>query len=303
MMLSLPDFQGVVTSRSALRAAPSSSAPSLGNLEYIGSAKCKIEERMAISGPITRRLKPEEEEILRKREELTAARAALAGRELELVDLRSGLAAFEGRYLRQVGSLYAELDEWKARLRSLEVQLNPSFTAQQEADQARQQARQTYDAAHGEASRAVEFDSSPELKRLFRETAKLMHPDLAADDADRGRRTKFMAEANRAYRAGDIEMLQRILNEFTDDPDVHLGDGIGAELVRIIRQISQARERLIVIEQEMAKLNQSEIGQLRREAEVAQALGRDVLAEIEKTVRQQVQQVKEEYEALAEKAN
>jgi hypothetical protein len=68
----------------------------------VGGAKCKFEERMAISGQITRRLKPEEEEILRKREELTAARAALAERELELVDLRSGLAAFEGRYLRQV---------------------------------------------------------------------------------------------------------------------------------------------------------------------------------------------------------
>jgi len=258
---------------------------------------------MPISGPITRRLKPEEEEILRKREELTAVRAALAERELELADLRSGLAAFEGRYLRQVGCVYAELDDWRARLRSVEAQLDPSSTAQQEADRAREQARHTHDAAHGEASRVVELNSSPELKRLFRETAKLMHPDLAADDADRERRTKFMAEANRAYRAGDIEMLQRILNEFSDDPDVHLGEGIGAELVRIIRQISQARERLNVIEQEVAKLNQSEIGQLRREAEEAQALGRDLLAELEKTVRQQVQNVKKEYEALAEKAN
>jgi hypothetical protein len=60
-----------------------------------------------ISAQITRQLKPEEKEILRKREELAAIRAALAERELELVDLRGQLAAFEGRYLRQVGSLYA----------------------------------------------------------------------------------------------------------------------------------------------------------------------------------------------------
>jgi hypothetical protein len=66
-------------------------------------------------GQITRRLKPEEEEILRKREELSAIRATLAERELQLLDLRSQLAAFHGRYLRQVGTLYAELDEWKAR--------------------------------------------------------------------------------------------------------------------------------------------------------------------------------------------
>ena len=72
-----------------------------------------------MSSQITRRLKPEEEEILRKREELAVIRAALAERELELVDLRRELAAFEGRYLRQVGSLYAELDEWKARIAEL----------------------------------------------------------------------------------------------------------------------------------------------------------------------------------------
>jgi hypothetical protein len=41
-----------------------------------------------MSGKIIRRLKPEEEEVLRKREELAAIRATLAERELELVDPR-----------------------------------------------------------------------------------------------------------------------------------------------------------------------------------------------------------------------
>jgi hypothetical protein len=72
-----------------------------------------------MSRQITRHLKPEEEEVLRKREELAAVRATLAERELELIDLRSELAAFERRYLRQVGTLYAELDEWKARISEL----------------------------------------------------------------------------------------------------------------------------------------------------------------------------------------
>jgi hypothetical protein len=62
-----------------------------------------------MSRPIIRRLKPEEEELLRKREEFAAVRGALAEGEMELLDLRNQLAAFEGRYLRQVGTLYAEL--------------------------------------------------------------------------------------------------------------------------------------------------------------------------------------------------
>src|SRR5665213_1449558 len=136
-----------------------------------------------MSGQITRRLKPEEEEILRKREELAAIRATLAERELEFVDLRSQLAAFEGRYLRQIGVLYAELDQWKARLSALHAKLSPSPGAQAEAEHAQEQARQTYEDVHGAASQAPDTTPSPELKRLFREVAKRVHPDLAVDAA------------------------------------------------------------------------------------------------------------------------
>src|SRR5258708_20259088 len=167
-----------------------------------------------MSSQITRRLKPEEEEILRKRKELAAIRANLAERELELIDLRSQLAAFEGRYLRQVGTLYAELDEWKARISELQARLHPSTTAEQQAQEARQQAHQTYEDAHGASSKAKDFTPSPELRGLFREVAKRIHPDLSRDAGDLERRTRLMAEANRAYRPADAEALQRILNNY-----------------------------------------------------------------------------------------
>src|SRR5580700_6959329 len=105
-----------------------------------------------MSGEISRRLKPEEHEMRRKREELAAIRATLAERELELVDLRSQLTAFEGRYLREVGSLYAELDEWKARIFELQAWSDPSTAAKEQAEKGREQARQTDEAAHGKAS-------------------------------------------------------------------------------------------------------------------------------------------------------
>src|SRR5437879_4340289 len=150
-----------------------------------------------------RRLKPEEEEILRKREELVAIQATLAERELELVDLLSQLAAFEGRYLRQVGTLYAELDAWKARISELQARLDPSAAAKERAQEAREQAQQTHEHAHGIASETRDFTPSPELRKLYREVARRIHPDFSKDSADLKRRTRFMAEANRAYQAGD----------------------------------------------------------------------------------------------------
>ena len=68
---------------------------------------------------LIRRLSPEEEELAAKRNELALLEAQLADKELELASLKGELAAFEGLYLRRVGVLYAELDEWNARLAGL----------------------------------------------------------------------------------------------------------------------------------------------------------------------------------------
>jgi hypothetical protein len=50
---------------------------------------------------IVRHLSPEEQELARKRQELTILQAELTDRELSLANLRAELAAFEGRYLRE----------------------------------------------------------------------------------------------------------------------------------------------------------------------------------------------------------
>jgi hypothetical protein len=250
-------------------------------------------------GRIIRRLKPEEEEILRKREELAAIRATLAERELELVDLRSQLAAFEGRYLRQVGTLYAELDEWKARIAELQARLAPSAASNAQAEEAREQARRAYDDAHGKASETHDFTPSPELKRVYREAAKRIHPDFATDAADLERRTRFMAAANHAYEASDADALQRILDEYEDGAEAVKGEGIGAELIRIIRQISLAKTRVSDIERELAALRQSEIALLRKQAEERELEGRDLLAELAAAVREQIELAKKQYESLA----
>jgi hypothetical protein len=253
-----------------------------------------------MSTQIIRRLKPEEVEILRKREELAAVRMTLADRELELVDLRGQLAAFEGRYLRQVGALYAELDDWKARISELKTWFDPSTAASARAREAREQSRQTYQDAHGTASEIGDFTPSPELKSLFRELAKRVHPDFAKDANDLDHRTRFMAEANRAYEAGDAKTLQRILDEYRDDASAVESEGIGAELIRIIRQISQAKSSLAAIEQELAAIRQSEIALLRKHAEQRAQEGGDLLAELATAVQEQIARTEQEYERLAQ---
>jgi hypothetical protein len=248
---------------------------------------------------IVRHLTPEEEELHRKREELAAIRSALAERELKLADFRSQLAVFQGRYMRQVGVLYAELDDWQARIAELQAKLDGSESARERAAQARDQARTTHEAAHGEASKAPDFQPSADLKALFREVAKRVHPDFAKNAEDEHRRTRAMAQANEAYSRGDADALQRILDEYRDDSDSVPGEGIGAELIRIIRQLSQAKKRLAAIEKELSELRQSEIALFHQDAETAQQQGRDLLAELATAAREKIAKAKKNHEVLS----
>jgi len=241
---------------------------------------------------------PGEAELLVKREELVSVRALLAERELQVADLRTHLKTFEGRYLRQVGVLYAELDDWEARIAEREIALYDSDSARERARQARARAEETHEAAYGEASEAAEFEPSPDLKRLFRDVAKRIHPDFAKDAAEQEHCTRLMARANKAYGRGDAEALQRILDDFHETSESLWGEDTGAELLRIGRQIEHALRDIAAIEQEMRELPTSEIAQFQQDAEAAEREGRDLLAELAASLRERIADAKYRYQFL-----
>jgi uncharacterized membrane protein YccC len=134
------------------------------------------------------------------------------------------------------------------------------------------------------------------LKRLFHEIVRQIHPDNATDDRDRAVRNRLMAEANLAYRSGDVDALRRILEEYKSSPESVKGEGVMADLQRVLRQIGRIVKRLAQIDSEVAELNSSEIALLMAKVESAAAKGRNLLAEMAKGVRQRTQLARNEYE-------
>jgi hypothetical protein len=61
----------------------------------------------------------EEQELARKREELAILQVELTDREMLLENLRLDSCSVRRRYLREVGMLYAELDDWNAKIAEL----------------------------------------------------------------------------------------------------------------------------------------------------------------------------------------
>lgn len=119
---------------------------------------------MKIEGRINCSLTPEEEELEKKKVELTALEAELAQRELDLATLQSDLRIFEQEYFRVIGIRFTELDRIEAQI--------SEYTAALEAIKS--------------------FKPSHNLKQLYREVAKRIHPDLATDEKERLHRQELM---------------------------------------------------------------------------------------------------------------
>lgn len=171
---------------------------------------------------IARRQTPEQQELDKKLAELAALETKLAQRELDVATTQAELHAFEREYLQVVGIRYTELDRLEAQIAEYMAYL--------------------------ESSR--DFRPSESLKKLYREVAKRIHPDLTTDEDERSRRQQLMAEANQAYEDGDEEQLQAILHGWESNPESVEGEGVAAELIRAIRKIAQGRDRLKVIQKE-----------------------------------------------------
>jgi hypothetical protein len=211
------------------------------------------------------------------------------------------LHAFEQRYLRLVGIKFAEIDQLEALIAEAFNRRNPSDeTARQRAADARTKATESARATGAIETRTqpADFTPSEDVKRLYREIAKRVHPDLATDDAERAKRNQVMAEVNRAYADGDEARLRAILNEWETSPEAVPGDGIGAELVRTIRKIHQVEGRLARIEAAIATLTGSELAVLKARVESERMNGRDMLAQMADQLSEQIIQLRRQLDGL-----
>jgi DnaJ-domain-containing protein 1 len=153
--------------------------------------------------------------------------------------------------------------------------------------------------AYLESSRG--FRPSDSLKKLYREVAKRIHPDLVTDETEKKRRQQLMTEANQAYESGDEEKLKAILQNWESSPESVQGEGIAVELIRLIRKIAQCRQRLIAIEKELQLLEDTELYQLREQVISARDLGQDLLADMAQHLDEQISEAQQRLNKLKEK--
>ncbi len=248
-------------------------------------------------------LSPEEEELQRKKTRLAELEAELLDRELELASCLADLVHFEKSYLQTVGRRYATLDDLKAKIAEAQDRQYPhSKDTSEQARRTREKAKESARAVGEESPGAASTNSaSPSrlnrseiLRTLYRQAARLLHPDLTLDGAEKEKRHRLMGELNDAYAQGDEVRVRAILRDWHASPESVQGDGPGAELIRVIRKIAQVEKRLNAIVVELDQARQGELFRLKLQVEEAQANGRDLLKDLSEQLDKEIGQARDE---------
>jgi hypothetical protein len=112
-----------------------------------------------------------------------------------------------------------------------------------------------------------------------------------------------MAAVNEAYEKGDFEAIQRVLADWEASPDIGTGDGVVAELIRVIRRLSQVRTRLLEIEKTVETLRLTDIFVLFKQHEESKSRGEDLLAALVSQASRELSYAKRTLKKLKKEAS
>ncbi|MDQ3009215.1 MAG: J domain-containing protein [Acidobacteriota bacterium] len=234
----------------------------------------------------TELIRSEVQALHKRREELARLDAALAERESQASKLRGEMSAFESRYLRVVGGRYnklAEIEKEIAKIQGLDFdEDDENYSGDSLAD----------DEADGIISCGQNRFHSDKLKKLYREVARKLHPDLASCPTDRQHRHQLMVEVNRAYESGAEDRLQELLEAGENLEAVEADGAMSTEMILLLRRIAEAKQRIAEIESGIEEATSAELYKLKLRVETSEAMGIDLFADLLSQVDRQIKKAR-----------
>jgi hypothetical protein len=234
-------------------------------------------------------------------DDLEALRARLAELEPQLEAraadtdrLKRELDLFAARYKQQVGTLHEQLDRLELDIAEAELGELSKAVADGRATDAAPPPQASTD-----PQPSARFTSDA-VRKLFRDVARAIHPDLAhGHDAEaRDRRHALMIEANRAYELRDEEQLRRILDAWQRSPEAVQGSDLAATRLRLERRLAQIEEHLELYTRDLAALEDTPLYQLKTTVDEAAARGSDLMADMVRRLKRDILAATNRLEAM-----
>ena len=212
-------------------------------------------------------------------QEAERLRDRLAAIEEEQATLMAELAAFEADYLREVVTVLAELHEVEARIAALVAERSGAADDRRAARSARARARETTYAV-----KAIPPVPGPlptgDIKQLYREAAKRMHPDLAPDEDTRQHAEAFMKRLNQAFAAADAGAIADLVRQWESSPYATApAVAEEAQVARAARRVSALQAAVDRAQARLDEVRASDLAGMMERAMAAAVQGSDLLAE------------------------
>jgi hypothetical protein len=220
---------------------------------------------------------------------LVGLETLLGTRTTEVDAARSGLEAFRLRYRQEVGLLHDQLDALELAIAEAEL----GELAKKVGDAA----SPSPDSPNDTRPKAPRFTSDA-VRKLFRDVAKTIHPDLARDHAARERRHALIIEANKAYARGDEEQLRWILDAWERSPEAVQGIDAEATRLRMVRRIAQVEEQLQLLDADFAALKATPLWELKAMVDQAAVRGKDIVRDMVRRLQRDIMAASNRLEAM-----
>jgi hypothetical protein len=199
----------------------------------------------------------------------------------------------------EVGRLYADLDEIEALIAEEEVKLVPDDEEiKKKAEEMRRRAEESAANAAVEAAGSDKWEPTSEARKAYHQLARVIHPDLALDPAEKEKRHGLMSQLNEAYSSGNQTLLDKMAADFKHSPDFIKGDSIGDDLVRALRQIYQINSRIRELLEEKHDAEASELYILFRKVSSETSEGRNLLKHMAERTRTHIKKSERRLENL-----
>jgi uncharacterized coiled-coil protein SlyX len=221
-----------------------------------------------------------ENELEDLHERLVELEGRLDDRRGEVARTRADLDAFRIKYRHEVGLLHEELDRLELALAEAELGILTERLG--EAAESR-----TESPAPDRIEAAPRFTTDA-IRKLFRDVAKAIHPDLAQDQLARDRRHSLMIEANRAYAVGDEEQLRAILQAWERSPEAVQGTDQEAMRLRLVRRIDQIEEQLAALAGDLSAMQESSLWKLKAMVDDEAAKGKDLIKDMVRRLKRDI---------------
>ena len=213
-------------------------------------------------------------------QEAAQLEALLEERQKELTALQRDFRDFKLRYTQVVGSKLSELAEIERAIRQAEQRLLGIENEDTEEDEREgaQSGASTDDSTHAHVKTA--------LRKIFWTVARMFHPDHASDKEEARRRHTVMAEANRAYRDGDIDSLHTLLGD--QDIQFYCAGGHQKTEEDMATRILRLKEEIRTVDFGIKRIEQDGLYRIKLTVDEERLNGRDALAESAERIRRQI---------------